>query len=123
MYYIGVRDGKWKKDGKNKSQNLGFSVPQYTWPLSRCIRNLKTLALTEAEKSVTENLIGEKEKWTSKGNGKQQETDSLLHNATRHTQHLHQISKSWVQLFLRNLQHKFPYVLHWSERWKTRKMQ
>ena len=59
-----------------------FSVPQYTWPLSRCIRNLKTLALTEAEKSVTENLIGEKEKWTNKGNDKQEEADSLLRNAT-----------------------------------------
>ena len=59
-----------------------FSVPQYTWPLSRCIINLKTLALTEAEKSVTENLIGEKEKWTNKGNDKEEEADSLLRNAT-----------------------------------------
>ena len=60
------------------------------------------------------------QKWTNKGNSKHQEADSLLHNATRHTQHLYQISKSWVQLFLRNLWHKFPYVLHWSERWKRR---
>ena len=58
------------------------------------IRNLKTLALIEAEKSVTENLIGEKEKWINKGNGKHQEADSLLHNATSHIQHLYQISKS-----------------------------
>ena len=94
MYYIGVRDGKMEKDGKNKSQHLGFSVPQYTWPLSRCIRNLKTLSLIEAKKSVTENLIGEKEKWTNKGNGKHQEADSLLHNATSHTHNLYQISKS-----------------------------
>ena len=42
-----------------------------------CIRNLKTLALIEAEKSVTENSIGEKEKWRNKGNGKHQEADSL----------------------------------------------
>ena len=63
-----------------------FTHTQYTWPLSRCIRNLKTLALIEAEKSVTENLIGEKEKWTNKGKGKHQEANSLLHNATRHTQ-------------------------------------
>ena len=61
-------------------------------PLSRTIRNLKTLALIEAKKSVTENLIGEKEKWINKGNGEQQEVDSLLHNATSHTQHLYQIS-------------------------------
>ena len=33
-----------------------------------CIQNLKTLALIEAEIYVTENLLGEKEKWTNKGN-------------------------------------------------------
>ena len=45
-----------------------FSVPQYIWPLSKCIQKLKTLALIGVEKTVTENLIGEKEKWTSRGN-------------------------------------------------------
>ena len=48
----------------------------------------------EAEKSVIENLIGEKEKWTNKGNGMHLEADSLLNYATSHTQHLYQISKS-----------------------------
>ena len=71
-----------------------FSFPQYTWPLSRCTQNLKTLALIEAEKSVTEIFIGEKEKWTNNGNDKQEEADSLLHNTTSYTQHLYQISKS-----------------------------
>ena len=71
-----------------------FSVPQYTWPLSMCIQNLKTLALIEDEKFVTENLLGEKEKSTNKGNDKQQHADSLLYNTTGHTQHLYQISKS-----------------------------
>ena len=52
--------------------------------LSKCMPNLKILALIGAEKSVTENLIGEKEKWTNKGN-KQEEADSLLHNRTSHT--------------------------------------
>ena len=47
------------------------------------------LALIEAEKSITENLIGGKEKWLNKGNGNHQEADSLLHNATSHTQHLY----------------------------------
>ena len=52
-----------------------FSFSQYIWPLSRCIQNLKTLALIEADKFVTDwreilNLIGEKEKWTTKGNDK-----------------------------------------------------
>ena len=58
-----------------------------------CIQNLKILALIEAKKFVTENLLGEKEKWTNKGNDKQQYTDSLLHNRTGHTQHLYQILK------------------------------
>ena len=59
-----------------------------------CIQNLKTLALIEAEKFVTENLLGEKEKWTNKENDKQQYAGSLLHNTRSHTQHLYQISKS-----------------------------
>ena len=113
---------KWKKMVKINLIILVF-CPTIYLATPRCIRNLKTLALIETEKSVTENLLGEKEKWTNKGNGKHQEADSLLHNARRHTQHLHQISKSWVQLFQRNLWHKFPYVLHWSERWKKRKME
>ena len=46
---------------------------------------------------LTENLIGEKEKWKNKGNYKQQEADSLLHNTTSHTQHLYQIAKSKAQ--------------------------
>ena len=77
-----------------QNKSVLFSVPQYTWPLSMCIQNLKTLALIEAEEFVTENLLGEKEKWTNKGNDKQQHTDSLLHNTTSYTQHLYKISKS-----------------------------
>ena len=65
MYYIRVRDGK-------RRQNLiiesWFSFPQYTWPLRRCIQNLKTLAVIGAENSVMKSFIGEKEKWTNKGN-------------------------------------------------------
>ena len=58
---------EWKKVGKQKPQHLGFSFPKYTCPLSRCIQNLKTLTLIGAKKYLTENLIGEKEKWTNKG--------------------------------------------------------
>ena len=90
MNDIGVRDGKKEKEGKI---NLSF----FTWPLSMCIQNLKTLALIEAKKFVTENLFGEKEKWTNKGNDNQQHADSLLHNTTSYTQHLYQISKSLAQ--------------------------
>ena len=83
---------KWKKIVKINLSILVFCPTIYlAWPLSKkCIRNLKTLAPTEAEKSVRKNLIGEKEKWTNKGNSKHQEADSLLHNATRHTQQLQQ---------------------------------
>ena len=91
MYYIGARDGK-------RRQKLitahSFSFQQYTWPLSRCIQHLKTLAIIGAENSVAKSFIGEKEKWTNKRNDKQQHADSLLHNTTSHTQHLYQMSKS-----------------------------
>ena len=85
-----------KRRNKEKQIWVLFSVPQYTWPLSMCIQS-KTLALTEAKKFVTENLLGEKERWTNKGNDKQQHADSLLHYTTSHTQHLYQISKSSAQ--------------------------
>ena len=92
---------KWKDAEKNLSILVFCPTIYLAWPLSVCMRNLKTLALIEAEKSAIENLTREKEKWTNKGNGKHQEADSLLqeadsllHNATSHTQHLYQISKS-----------------------------
>ena len=84
-----------RKTGKRRQKLISaslFSFPQYNWPCSRCIQNLKTLALIEAVKSVTEIFIGEKEKWTNKGNDKQEEVDSLLHNTTSYTQHLYEIS-------------------------------
>ena len=96
MYYIGLGDGKkenWKKKAKLITESW-FSFSQYTWPLSRCIQNLKTLAVIGAENSVMKSFIGDTEKWTNKGNAKQQHADSLLHNTTSHTQHLYQISKS-----------------------------
>ena len=69
-----------------------FSFPQYTWPLSKCTQNLKTLALIGAKNFVTKIFIGEKEKWTNKDNDKQEDAVFLLHNTTSHTQHLYQIS-------------------------------
>ena len=77
-----------------KKANINLSIliffPTIYLALSRCIQNLKILALIEAEKSVTESFIGEKEKWTNKGNDKQEEADSLLHNTTSYTKHLYQ---------------------------------
>ena len=75
---------RWKK-GKGRQKLITkswFSFSQQTWPLSRYIQNLKTLAVIRAENSVTKSFIGEKEKWTNKGNDKQQHADSLLHNTT-----------------------------------------
>ena len=93
MYYIRISE-RWK-NGKRRQKLISASwcfFPQYIWSLSRCIQNLKTLAFIEAVKSVTEIFIGEKEKWTNKGNGKQEKVDSLLHNTTSYTQQLYQIS-------------------------------
>ena len=55
-----------------------------------CIQNLKTLAQIEAEKSVTENFVREKEKWINEGTDKQYVADSLLHSTTCHYQALYQ---------------------------------
>ena len=62
-----------RKNGKGSQKLITASwvfFPQYTWPLSRCIQNLKTLAVIGAENSVTKSFIGEREKWTNKGNDK-----------------------------------------------------
>ena len=93
IYITLEREMEKVKRRQNKSQQFCF-LSQYTWPLSMCIQNLKTLALTEDEKFVAENLLGQKEKWTNKGNHKQLHADSLLHNTTSHTQNLYQLSKS-----------------------------
>ena len=55
---------------------------------------LKILGTVVPEKSLTKNFIGEKEKWTNKGNDKHEDADSVLHNTASHTQCLYQISKS-----------------------------
>ena len=89
MYYIRVRDRKKEKQGKI---NLSFVFLFHN--TLNIYTNLKTLALIEAKKFVTENLLGEKEKRTNKEIAKQEKADSFLHNTTSHTQHLYQISKS-----------------------------
>ena len=45
---------------------------------SLCIKNLKTLSKIEAEKSVTENFVREREKCTNKGTDKQYVADSFI---------------------------------------------
>ena len=75
-----------KRERKQNKSQFGHTQCVY--------ENLRTLVLTEANKFITENVLGEKEKWTNKGNDKHQHADSLLHNTISHTQHLYQISKS-----------------------------
>ena len=57
LYFIRERDEKKEKQKKKAKINLSicFSFPQNNWLLLKCKQNLKTLALIEAEKSVTEN--------------------------------------------------------------------
>ena len=62
---------------------FGFPFQNKLGHSKRCIPNLKTLAFIGAKKSVTENVIGEKEKWTNKGNDRQEETDSLFAQYSR----------------------------------------
>ena len=88
---------KIRKNGKRRQKLTiasWFSFPQYTWPLSRCIQNLKTGSHRSRDFCDGNFYWREREKWTNKGNDKQEEADSLLHNTTSHTQHLDQISKS-----------------------------
>ena len=73
VLYMSDRRKKWKIQKKRAKSGLAslFSFTQYTLPTWRCTQNLKTLAPTGAEKSVTEISIGEKEKWNNKGTDKQ----------------------------------------------------
>ena len=79
---------------KQKYKYMRFKIMSVYWATLHVYIKLKTLALIEAKKLETENFFGEKEKWTDKGNDKQQHADSLFHNTTSHTQHLDQMSQS-----------------------------
>ena len=69
---------KEKIDKEGKINLTPWFCFQYCiWLSSCCIQNLKTLAQIEAEKSVTENFVREKEKWTNKVTDKQCPADSL----------------------------------------------
>ena len=83
-----MRDGKKEKESKINLSSFVFCPTIYL--ATQCVyKNLMTLALIEDENFVTENLLGEREKWTNKGNDKQQHAVSLLHNTTSHTQYLY----------------------------------
>ena len=67
---------KWKKKAKIKLSILVCFFTRLYLATLKVYTNLETLALT----SVTETLIGEKEKWTNKSNDKKEEADFLLHD-------------------------------------------
>ena len=85
-----------------------------------CIQNLTTLTLIEAKKFVTENLLGEKEKLTNKAMISSSRLilfytiQQVIPNICTKFQNPRR-SSSWEIVW-----HKFPYVLHWSERWKKK---
>ena len=64
---------KWKKKAKINLSILIFFPTIYLAAL-KGYTIFETLALIEAEKSVTNFFIGEKEKWTNNGNDKQEVT-------------------------------------------------
>ena len=74
MYYIRVRDGKKQKWKKKTKINLSILIifPTIYLATLKAYTKFQTLALTEAEKSVTEIFIGEKEKWTNNRTDKQE---------------------------------------------------
>ena len=80
-----------RKNGKKKAKlnhSILVFIPKIYLVYTRCIQNLKNLALIGAEISVPDIFIEENEKCTNKGNDKQEEADSLLHILRSHTQHL-----------------------------------
>ena len=66
-----------RKNKANTNHRILVFFPTINLPLSRCIQNLKTVAVIGAENSVMKCFTGEKEKWTNKRNDKQQQADSL----------------------------------------------
>ena len=88
-----MEKGKIEKEGKiNLSTLVLFSVMHVV--VLMLYTKFKDSGSKEAEKSVTENFVREKEKWTNKGTDKQYVADSLLHSTTCHYQALYQISRS-----------------------------
>ena len=100
---------------REKQITAFLSFPQYIWSLPRCIQNLKAQALIGFEKSVTQNLIGEKEKWTTIGMYKEVEAGSLF-ITIQNT--IHTICTKFQNPGCRKCQKsfdtKFLYVLRWN---------
>ena len=79
------------------------TVSQYQLdaPMSQDTRHL-CLTQPSPLRNLTKTFVGKK-KWTNKEKNKHEDADSLLHNTRSHTQCFYQISKLYVEWFLRNL--------------------
>ena len=85
---------KWTNKGYDKHEDADSSLTRYNKSYKMFIRNFKILSEVALAKSLTKYFIGEKEKWTNKGNDKHEDADSFLHKTGDCTQYLYQISKS-----------------------------
>ena len=84
---------KWKKMVKINLSILVFCPTIYLATL-KVYKKFEDSGSQRSREICNRKLDGEKEKCRNKGNGKYQEADSFLHNATNHSQYLYQISKS-----------------------------
>ena len=98
MYYTWVRDWKkekWKKKAKINHSILAFFPTIYMYlVLLKVYTKFEDSGSNRSQDFSDGNFYWREKKWTNKGNDKQEDADSLLHNTTSHTQHLYQISKS-----------------------------
>ena len=85
---------KKEKIGKINHSILVFFPTIYSAPLKVYTKFEDSGSHRSREFCWQKFLLAGKKNWTNKGNDKQEEADSLLHNTTSHTQHLYQISKS-----------------------------
>ena len=92
MHTKGVREETRENVKKKETKVKGIMILVYTitWPPFRCIQSFNFLSLKGADLFVTESFIGEKEKWTNKGNDNQKETEPLIHDINCHIQFLYQ---------------------------------
>ena len=96
MYYIGVRDGK-MKNGKRKQKLISaswFFFPTIYLATLKVYTKFEDFGSHRSPEIYDKIFYWRERKMANNGNDKQEETDSLLHNTTRYTQHLYQISKS-----------------------------
>ena len=84
MYYIGEME-KWKKKAKI---NLGILVffPTIHMVTLNVYAKFDDSGSHRSQEICDKTFDRREEKWSNKGNDKQEEADSLLHNTTCHTQ-------------------------------------